>query len=50
MRHALQRNIDKDIKYLLSEPVVERCSVKKVLLEISQDSHARVSFLINLQA
>ena len=29
MRHALQRNIDKDIKYLFSEPFVQRCSVKK---------------------
>ena len=37
-----------------SEAVVRRCSVKKVFLEISQNSEenacARVSFLINLQA
>ena len=37
-----------------SEAVVQRCSVKKVFLEISQNSRentcARVSFLIKLQA
>ena len=37
-----------------SEAVAQRCSVKKVLLEISQNSQentcARVSFLIKLQA
>ena len=36
------------------EAVVQRCSVKKVLLEISQNSQentcARISFLIKLQA
>ena len=39
---------------LTSEAVARRCSVKKVLLEISQNSQentcARVSFLIKLQA
>ena len=38
----------------LTEAVTQRCSVKKVFLEISQNSQentsARVSFLINLQA
>ena len=42
------------LQKLLSEAVVKRCSVKKVLLEISQNSQkntcARVSFLIKLQA
>ena len=42
------------IVLLLSEAVAQRCSVKKVLLEISQTSQestcARVSFLIKLQA
>ena len=37
----------------ICEVVVRRCSVEKVLLEISQNSHentyARVSFLIKLQ-
>ena len=37
-----------------TEAVVQRCSVKKVFLEISQNSQentcARVSFLIKLQA
>ena len=41
-------------EFLLSEVVVRRCSVKKVLLTISQNVHentcARVSFLIKLQA
>ena len=41
-------------KYVFSEAVVKRCSVKKVLLEISQNSQenncTRVSFLIKLQA
>ena len=39
---------------ILSEAVAQRCSVKKVFLEISQKSQentcARVSFLITLQA
>ena len=39
---------------LLTEAVVQSCSVKKVLLEISQNlqenTRARVSFLIKLQA
>ena len=39
---------------LLSEAVVQRCSLKNVLLEISQNSQentcVRVSFLIKLQA
>ena len=39
---------------LLTEAVVQSCSVKKVLLEISQNlqehTRARVSFLITLQA
>ena len=39
---------------LLTEAVVRRCSVKKVFLEMSQNSQentcARVSFLIKLQA
>ena len=38
---------------LFSEAVAQRCSVKKVFLEISQNSQentcARVFFLINLQ-
>ena len=38
----------------ITEAVVRRCSVKKVLLEMSQNSQentcARVSFLIKLQA
>ena len=42
------------IKYQLTEAVVRRCSVKKVFLEILQNSQentcARVSFLIKLQA
>ena len=41
-------------KQHLKEAVVQRCSVKKVFLEISQNSQentcARVSFLIKLQA
>ena len=41
-------------EFLLSEVVVQRCSVKKVFLTISQNVHektcARVSFLIKLQA
>ena len=40
--------------YQYTEALVQRCSVKKVLLEISQNSEkntcARVSFLIKLQA
>ena len=40
--------------YFTSEAVVRRCSVKKVFLEISQNSQentcARVSFLVKLQA
>ena len=42
------------VKVTLKEAVVQNYSVKKVFLEISQNSHentsARVSFLINLQA
>ena len=42
------------IKKLQQQAVVQRCSVKKVLLEISQNSQentcARVSFLKKLQA
>ena len=38
----------------ISEPVVQRCSIKKVFLEIPQNSQEntgdRVSFLIKLQA
>ena len=41
-------------KFISQEAVVQRCSVKKVFLEISQNSQenpcARVSFLIKLQA
>ena len=41
-------------KVLLIEAVVQRCSMKKVFLEISQNSQenirAGVSFLIKLQA
>ena len=41
-------------KNLASEAVVQRCSVKKVFLEISQNTQentcTRVSFLIKLQA
>ena len=40
-------------KYDITEAVAQRCSVKKVFLEISQNSQentcARVSFLIKLQ-
>ena len=40
--------------YVLTEAVAQRCSAKKVLLEISQNSQgntcARIFFLINLQA
>ena len=40
-------------RYLTTEAVVRRCSVKKVFLKISQNSKentgARVSFLIKLQ-
>ena len=32
------------------ETVARRCSVKKLFLKISQNSRARVSFLIKLQA
>ena len=44
-----------DLTYFQApEAVVQRCSVKKIFLEISQNSHennrARVSFLIKLQA
>ena len=53
------QNISGYVGYIIhgnhaSEAVVQRCSVKKVLLEISQNSrehtYARVSFLIKLQA
>ena len=44
---------DKYMAYLKTEAVVRGCSVKKLFLEISQNSQedtcARVSFLINLQ-
>ena len=40
--------------YMNTEAVIQRCSVKKVLLEISQNSQehtcARVSFLIKKEA
>ena len=40
--------------FINTEAVVQRCSLKKVFLEISQNSHentcARVSFLIKLRA
>ena len=43
-----------EVMNLFLEAVVQRCSVKKLLLEISQNSQentcARVSFLIKLQA
>ena len=53
-----QTNVNKElstkIHFILIEAVVQRCSVKKVSLEISQNSQenncARVSFLIKLQA
>ena len=39
---------------MIAEAVVQRCFLKKLFLEISQNSHentcARVSFLIKLQA
>ena len=42
------------VRFRLSEAVAERCSVKKVFLEISENSQestwARGSFLIELQA
>ena len=44
----------KSSSFVLAEAVSQRCSVKLVLLEISQNSQentcARVSFLIKLQA
>ena len=47
--HTAQKD---QIKYL-TETVIQRCSVKKVFLEISQNpqenTYARVSFLIKLQ-
>ena len=43
-----------EMLHLTSEAVIQRCSVKKVFLEISQNSQenicAGVSFLIKLQA
>ena len=46
--------IFKDFKTICTEAVLQRCSVKKVFLDISQGSQentcARVSFLIKLQA
>ena len=48
------RKLHSKLLSILSEPVVQRCSVKKVLLEISQNSQenscARDSFLTKLQA
>ena len=45
---------DDDSSYFMTEVVVRRCSVKKVLLEISENSQGntcvRVSLLIKLQA
>ena len=42
------------LKIFFREAVVQRCSVKKMFLEISQNSQennlARISFLIKLQA
>ena len=42
------------VNNILEEAVAQRCSVKKLFLEISQNSQgntcARVSFLIKLQA
>ena len=52
----LQRNLQNtsEIFYFEIEAVAQTCSVKKVFLEISQNSQentcARVSFLIKLQA
>ena len=47
-------NYKKDQKYKYLEAVIQRCSVKKVLSEISENSHentcARASFLVKLQA
>ena len=47
-------NFKINLTFLIIEAVVQRCSVKKVFLEISQNSQentcARVSFLIKLQA
>ena len=46
-------NVQAAVDYQNLEAVAQRCSVKKVFLEISQNSQentcARVSFLINLQ-
>ena len=58
VKNALQRDIvtqDIFFEYCeILEAVVQRCSVKKVFLEISQNSQentcARASFLIKLQA
>ena len=51
--NVLTKRTEANVKKL-TEPVAQRSSVKKVFLEISQNSQentsARVSLLINLQA
>ena len=51
---SMCRSIENRVQSLYREAVAQRCSVKKVFLEISQNSQenncARVSFLIKLQA
>ena len=53
MMNVLTKRTEANVKKL-TEPVAQRSSVKKVFLEISQNSQentsARVSLLINLQA
>ena len=54
MYSILLNSSDPKLKQDIPEAVVQRCSVKKVFLEISQKSQenncARISFLIKLQA
>ena len=54
LKYVADNNMHDMLNFYLIEAVVLTCSVKKVLLEISQNSQkntcARVSFLIKLQA
>ena len=51
---TVSKNAEADVRKCFSETVAQRCSVKQVFLEISQNSQentcARVSLLIKLQA
>ena len=55
-RYSLEKSylLQKTLIWLMSEAVVQRCSVKKVFLKFSHTSQentcARASFLIKLQA